>query len=445
MPKVGKNYLHLQKFIFAMKEKNENDEKKDINDEEEIFLSDFVSDSYLVKQSYKLTKLKYDITRTEKNIFLKVVELCQKYEKGESMEKGCSLEMIVGKMSGKESPEITFPIKDLITNTHRNYELYRAGLKSLAARPFHMPDEEWDFTQINLFERVQGSEKKGVFKVKMTESFWDLFHAKGAFKYIDTGVAYKFKSVFSARMYDLLVGNKTRQGFKMDHIMSLFGKESYKPSNFLRKVIDVAEKELKEMEACPFYFEYTIKKNGKKFDLIFFDVINKQNNIIQKDQENTDKEKSKSVDDQMVKKELNEKVKNFVISFFEVEEISSSIEEKLLGLQNIIGTDALLKGLKKVYLTMQDLDLKTTPAGYLNGSLKNMMEKALYQQKKVDSVKKTAVDVSVTESTPGTTDPDIVDITFFENKAALAEISVEDMIKAYNAEKVDDNKYKIKR
>ena len=227
--------------------------------------------------------------------------------------------------------------------------------------------------------------------------------------------------------------------------MSLFGKESYKPSNFLRKVIDVAEKELREMEACPFYFEYTIKKNGKKFDLIFFDVINKQNNIIQKDQENTDKEKSKSVDDQMVKKELNEKVKNFVISFFEMEEISSSMEEKLLEIQNIIGTDALMKGLKKVYLTMQDLDLKTTPAGYLNGSLKNMLEKALYQQKKVDSVKKTAVEVSVKESASDNADSDLVDITFFEKKAALAEISVEDMIAAYKAEKVGENKYRIKK
>lgn len=424
----------------------DNNKKEDQEFDVEIYTSDFKNaESYLVKQSYKLTKLKYNITKTEKNIFLKIIELCQKYERGEAMDKGCSLEMVIGKMSGKESPEITFPIKDLVSNSHRNYEIYSEGLKTLATKPFHIPDKDWDFSLINLFERVQGSEKKSVFKVKMTETFWDLFHAKGAFKMIDTGVAYRFKSVYSSRMYDLLVGNKERQGFKFEHIMSLMGMENYSNSDFLKNCIKVAEKELREMEACPFYFEYTIKKKGKKFDLIFFDVVNKQNNIKEKEQENTDKEHANSVEDQLVKNELNEKVKIFVINFFEVEEISSSIEEKLLGLQNIIGTDALLKGLKKVYLTMQDLDLKTTPAGYLTGSLKNMMEKALYQQKKVDSVKKTAVDVSVTESTPGTTDPDIVDITFFENKAALAEISVEDMIKAYNAEKVDDNKYKIKR
>lgn len=422
-----------------MKEKNEKDEKKEMNDDEDIFLSDFTSDSYLVKQSYKLTKLKYDITRTEKNIFLKVVELCQKYEKGESMEKGCSLEMIIGKMSGKESPEITFPIKDLVSNTHRNYELYRAGLKSLAARPFHMPDEEWDFTQVNLFERVQGSEKKGVFKVKMTESFWDLFHAKGAFKYIDTGVAYKFKSVYSARMYDLLVGNKTRQGFKMDHIMSLFGKESYKPSNFLRKVIDVAEKELKEMEVCPFYFTYEIKKKGKKFDLIFFDVVNKQSNVLV---EATQGDKASIVEKQPEGNGLDEKIRLFVINFFEVDTIAPNLEENLLTVQKMIGAETLMKSLKKVYLTMQDLDLKTTPAGYLAGSLKNMYEKALYQQKKVESVKRTAVDVTVKEKNQED-DPDVVGLDFFEKKAVLAGVSVEEMIKAYNAEKVGDNRYKI--
>ena len=425
-----------------MKDKNKKEEE--FNDE--IYTSDFKNaESYLVKQSYKLTKLKYNITKTEKNIFLKIIELCQKYERGESMDKGCSLEMIIGKMSGKESPEITFPIKDLVSNSHRNYEIYSEGLKSLATKPFHIPDKDWDFSLINLFERVQGSEKKSVFKVKMTETFWDLFHAKGAFKMIDTGVAYRFKSVYSSRMYDLLVGNKERQGFKFEHIMSLMGMEKYSNSDFLKYCIKVAEKELKEMDACPFYFEYQITKKGKKFDVIFFDVINKQNNIIQKDQENTEKEKFNSVEDQMVKRELNEKVKNFVISFFEIEEISSNMEEKLLELQNIIGTDALMKGLKKVYLTMQDLNLKTTPAGYLNGSLKNMLEKALYQQKKVDSVKKTAVEVSVKESTSDNADSDLVDITFFEKKAALAEISVEDMIAAYKAEKVGENKYRIKK
>ena len=48
-------------------------------------------DSYIVKQSWKLTKLKYDITKVEKNLFFKIIELCQKYEKGESLNNGYDL------------------------------------------------------------------------------------------------------------------------------------------------------------------------------------------------------------------------------------------------------------------------------------------------------------------------------------------------------------------
>ena len=113
-----------------------------------------------------------------------------------------------------------------------------------------------------------------------------------------------------------------------------------------------------------------------------------------------------------------------------------------MAVQKMIGAETLMKSLKKVYLTMQDLDLKTTPAGYLAGSLKNMYEKALYQQKKVESVKRTAVDVTVKEKNQED-DPDVVGLDFFEKKAVLAGVSVEEMIKAYNAEKVGDNRYKI--
>lgn len=399
-------------------------------------------DSYIVKQSWKLTKLKYDITKVEKNLFFKIIELCQKYEKGESLNNGYDLELVVGKMSGKESPIITFPIKDMIGNSHRDYDIYRTGIKSLATKPFHMPDQEWDFNQVNLFERVQGSEKKGVFKVKMTETFWELFHDLKIFKLIDTGVVYKFRSVFTSRMYEILVGNQNRIGYKLDNLMKLFSKETYTPAQFIKYVIKVAESEMKEMEYCPFYFEFTVEKKGKKIDTLYFDVINKKKDDQKEDISEETSNISENEEKTKVKMELNEKVKNFVITFFEVEEISSSIEEKLLGLQNIIGTDALLKGLKKVYLTMQDLDLKTTPAGYLAGSLKNMYEKALYQQKKVESVKRTAVDVTVKEKNQED-DPDVVGLDFFEKKAVLAGVSVEEMIKAYNAEKVGDNRYKI--
>lgn len=429
-----------------MKKNNNND--KDIIDtiNEEYFESDFsVKDSYLVKQSYKLTKLKYDILKPEKNIFLKIVELCQKYEKGESLDKGCSLEMIIGKMSGKESPEITFPIKELVTNTHRNYEIYSKALKRLASRPFHLPDEKWDFTQINLFERVQGSEGKSVFKIKMTETFWELFHAKGAFKMIDTAVAYKFKHVSSARMYDLLVGNKDVQSFKIDHLMSLLGKESYSSSDFVKNVIKVAEQELKTMPYCPFYFEYTLKKKGKKFDLISFDVISK--NIDEDGFSIEPKNLDDKGDNTVIENEgLNIKIKNFAIQMYELEELSSTLESNLIEAQNKMGVDGLLKKLRDIFITMQGQTLTVSTGAYLNGALKIIIGEAEKKRERKNNAKKLAEEAVVfTENTKSENEEEIYTFEFLEGRAKLAGTTVDEIIKCMNLELEEDNKYRKKK
>ena len=450
-----------------MKKKEE--PKEDLKEEN-------INASYLVEQSWRLTKLKYDITKVEKNIFLKIVELCQKYERGQQLEKDCSLEMIIGKMSGKESPEITFPIKDLVGNSHNSYECYKIGLGNLATRPFHMPDDKWDFTQINLFEKVQGSEKKGIFKVKMTETFWELFHDRQIFKKIDTAVSYRFKSVFSSRMYELLVGNKKIIYYDIDNIISLLGKESYTPAAFLMRVIKVAEQELMESENCPFYFETDVVRKGDKLDKegqsierekrklnpkkggkiekLGFIVIHKTNVVSPE----TDKRNNKavgSVEEKVLPTEnpavvldntLDENIRMMTGILFGKDVFSSEIDNLLLLLQNKIGVEALVTKLSEIKLASSKTTLKKGLGHYLNGSLKNIYNSVVEKEASVNVIKKSAETVTAIEvkSSVSEVDEGVYDIEALKRKAGLAGVDVNKLIEMMDLVKVDDNKYRTK-
>lgn len=421
-------------------------------------------DSCLVEQSWKLTKLKYDITKVEKNLFLKIVEMCQKYEKGEALDHGCELEMIVGKMSGKESPEITFPIKDLVGTSHNSYECYKMGLNNLASRPFHMPDEKWDFTRINLFEKVQGSEKRGVFKVKMTETFWELFHDRKIFKKIDTGVSYRFKSVFSSRMYELLVGNKITMYYDIDNIMNLLGKESYTPACFLKYVIKVAEKEMLESDNCPFYFETDVVRRGDKIDKKGEDIERQKRKmnpkkggkieklgffIIQKDiQASPDMEAKKdSLQEQpsILVEKLDEKIKTMTLILFGEDSYSSTIEKMLMELQNLIGSSSLVTKLTEIKVSMEKNSSINSVGSYLNKSLQNIINDAMINQTKKIEIKESAQTVVAKEIPSKESNDNIYDMEFFVNKARLAGISVEECIKKMHAVSVGEGKYKIEK
>lgn len=403
---------------------------------------------YVVKQSMQLTRLKYDFTKIEKNIFLKIIELCQKYEKGEILDKGCDFELKVGEYTGKEAPVITFPIKDMIMSNHHGYEIFRDGLESLSEKPFYIPDKNWDFNRIYLFQSIKGSNSNGLFKIYMTDTFWDAYHDLHAFKLIDTSVAYNFRSVFTSRMYELLVGNTANISYKLANLMKMFSKEeTYTPSEFITFVIKVAQKEMREMEYCPFYFEYKVTKAGRKLDNITFEVIHKKKLGI------SDKNESAGVIVENCDSDvLNEKISASVKVLFDISDLNASIEGKLLRAQQAIGVVLLSKKIGEIYTKVCDLttrgELKQTPVAYLSGSLDIIYNDAMKKQAALADIKSVAETVVpnrvVSQTEPAASDYEIMTAVKFTKKALLAGVTLEEYIEITGAEKLENGKYRVK-
>ena len=120
-------------------------------------------------QSWTLTKVRYDFTLIEKNIFVKIVELCQKYIDKKFLGQDCGIEVeytIFG-----QTPTIQFPIRDIAAGN--NYIQVRNSLDKMMNNAYGIPvDGLWDYHTVNLFEEAKSTKKRGLMSITLTNRFW---------------------------------------------------------------------------------------------------------------------------------------------------------------------------------------------------------------------------------------------------------------------------------
>lgn len=353
----------------------------------------------VVIQSWKLTKVKYKFNKTEKNIFLKIIEISQKHLNKENLGKKCTFEML--QKFGKEYPQITFPIKDLLKNSN-NYKYICESLDSLGSKSFGMPaNKDWDFQKCFLFSKVSASENKGIALVELTPAFWEAFLNTETYKSIDPHLEYKFDSVYTMRMYELLVGNKKEITYKIANLIDMFCLEKYTASQFITYVIQIAQKEMKEMDECPFYFEYVVTKEGRKFDKLTFILVHKN-----------------ATDSILGDVVLSQNIESGVKFMFGIEELSKSLTHKLIKLQVMIGEKPLEKKLKDVFMKTSDMreegTLNADPVAYLSVCLDNLYNVSVSNKEEQQARKQEAQDIEVID-------------TFDTFVSAVPELSAQDM------------------
>lgn len=353
-----------------------------------------VSKAPSIYQSWQLTKMKYSFTRIEKNLFLKIIEVAQKHLKKEYLGKDCDFQL--NAEFGKEQPSIEFPIRDLLKKSH-NYERIRESLHSLFKKDFGIPkDESWDFDMVNLFSRVQSSEKRGLIRVTLTNEFWRAFYNLKVFKEIDPALAYNFDSLYTVRIYEMLVGNKAPMTYDIQNLVNMFCLEdTYSTtSEFIRRVIKVAQKEMSEMEACPFTFEYNLIYKGRKIDKIVFTVVDKVP---------SEKEKKRAqLKADALGAQLSAEILTAVKRLFRTE-IREDLALKLKRVQKLIGDKKLASTLGYIYENAKKLkekkELKSTYAAYLSGALDKIYEQESMMAQETKTLKMVAQDVHPLEET----------------------------------------------
>ena len=217
-------------------------------------------------QSYILTTAKYDFSVYEKRILFRVVELMQEFIAGRKLNLKYSVQTNLFGDVDIEMPVSAF-LKD---EKDMNYTLAKKALLSLQKKIVTYEDDKvWK--SFNIIERPNIEKKQGIVSFRLHPVIASVFldFSKGFCKY-ELKTAMKFESIYSMRFYELLSGQETSLTFTINQLKEMFKIENkYKlVADFLRKVINPAQKELNEKS--PYSFDYKINKQGRKFHSITF-------------------------------------------------------------------------------------------------------------------------------------------------------------------------------
>lgn len=217
-------------------------------------------------QSYILTTAKYDYTAYEKRILYRIIELMQELTEGRKLNQKYSVQTNIFGDVDVQMPVSAF-LKD---EKDMNYTLAKKSLENLNMKRIKYEDEGvWKL--LNLIERPEIYKKNGVVSFRLHPLIASVFldFSKGYRKY-ELKTAMQFESVYAMRFYEILSGQKKPLTYLIDELKEMFGlTNKYKETkDFIRRVIEVAKKELDEKS--PYSFEYQINKQGKKFHSITF-------------------------------------------------------------------------------------------------------------------------------------------------------------------------------
>lgn len=166
-------------------------------------------------------------------------------------------------------------------------DVYKA-LKKMSNKSFEIEnDEVWIYTRWIL--QAKHMKKLDIYVVDVSRDILPyLVQLASDFTTYDLTVALCLKSTYSQRLYEICnqFKNRTNKTFflevdKLRYILMLENKKSYdNVSEFKRSVLDVAQKELKDLYdngQSDLYFNYRPKETkGKKIISFFFDIVTKK-------------------------------------------------------------------------------------------------------------------------------------------------------------------------
>ena len=220
-----------------------------------------------VLQSYIITTAKYDFSIYEKRILYRQIEIEQELLNGMKIRPGVKIETNLWK-----DKRYTIPVNWLLPNGEqdKNHYQVKKAFNSLMKKIINYEDEDRivGFPLVMNFEVDKKGETVTWQAYSMVVDAIVNF-AKGFRKY-ELKTAIEFSSVYSMRFYELLSGQERPITFTIDNLKAMFMIEDKYSlvAMFIKKVVEVAKKELDEKS--PYSFKYQINKQGKKFHSITF-------------------------------------------------------------------------------------------------------------------------------------------------------------------------------
>lgn len=228
----------------------------------------------LMIQSYLVTAARYDFSVYEKRIIYRLVEICQCALEGQKLNAGFRINNLLY----EEMKEIEMPIAAFLKDEKdENYKRAKEALFDLNNKVMEYEDDEiWK--PMRIIEMPKLIKKGSVTFILHKEIYDSLLNFSKGFRKFELKTAMEFESVYSMRFYELLSGKSEPITYSVNDLKIMFHLEDkYKETkDFIRRVVEPAQKELAEKAA--FSFTFSPVKHGKKVvSLTFFPYMIPEN------------------------------------------------------------------------------------------------------------------------------------------------------------------------
>ncbi|MRI64591.1 RepB family plasmid replication initiator protein [Ornithobacterium rhinotracheale] len=220
-------------------------------------------------QSYVITTARYDFNVNEKRVLYRIIEHLQKYTTGLKLnEKYLINKDLFGDYL------FQMDLNTFLIDNANHYDRVKDAFLRLNDKKFEFQDDDsWSIIRIIESPEIVGLSTQGnsIVRFRLHKRIFDAFldFSKGYRKY-EIKVAMEFKSEYSMRFYELFSGKKEPIIYDIEELKKMFkidGKYQ-KSSDFIKRVIDTAQKEL--TEKAPYSFKYETIKTGRRFTHIKF-------------------------------------------------------------------------------------------------------------------------------------------------------------------------------
>jgi len=326
-------------------------------------------------QSHVLSTAQYQFSIYEKRILYFIIYNLQPLLKGQKLQGQLQINQdLFGNY------EITMPIAVILQGENdKNHAQVKKALYDLEnKRMVYEDDKEWEILRVIQMPKILKYESIITFTLqpKIYEVF--LNFAKGFNKY-RFQIAMNLKSIYAMRIYELIGGQQKQITYSIDKLKEMFKvQDKYERSyNFIRRVIDVAQKELNKNGDVS--FEYTTNKTGRKITSITFHPIIIHENV---DEELKRKKLSQSFLDANLNVQEQRRLSTAPFNFTE-KELKNNLDT--FRIAKMEGVD-ILKLLKNIENSVSSQ--ARNPQGYVIQSLKNeittiKLDKKITQQKRM--------------------------------------------------------------
>lgn len=234
----------------------------------------------ILRQDNRITMARYELSLIEKRVMYYVLkEIRRQFVLDSSGQRDLFNDLIVTMDSSQLTKEV-YPDKP---------KRVKEALKNLRLRSFEYDNgepeesEEHHWFEVGFINWSQWN-KGGKIEVQISKMILP-FYVELTSRYTEYSllVAMSLKSKWSQRLYELCAQWRSAGGFQISvkELREMFKLEGQYGmyASFKKKVLDVAQKEIKSLYdkgQCDLYFNYSEKKDGRSVESLSFKIISKQ-------------------------------------------------------------------------------------------------------------------------------------------------------------------------